>query len=210
MKISNDERKFRMMKKISNDEDESKEIISSERQIRTLNPEMSWFDQDYIPWPLWLVHSTSFTPWFVQFYIPCHVATRDLPLRSSAATLHVVGPIAGLAAVVRATFSAVRVGPSGPPSRRRGPGRRPVGPGLLGSWRCSLSGRAHCGSSVLVVLPGPGPACQRFASPAAASSGSGSCRLSFRFASESFSHCRPVGRASLGRFVAARPAAPRP
>ena len=173
-----------------------------------LNPEMSWFDQDYIPWPLWLVHSTSFTPWFVQFYIPCHVATRDLPLRSSAATLHVVGPIAGLAAVVRATFSAVRVGPSGRPARRRGPGHRPVGPGLLRSWRRGLPGRARCGRSVLVVPPGPGPACQRLASSAAASSGSGSCRLSFRFASESFSCFRPVGPPSAGSWLRGPLAAP--
>ena len=62
-------------------------------------------------------------------------------------------------------FSAVRVGPSGRPVRHRGPSRQHVGPVLLGSWRHSLSGRAQCGCSVLVVPPGPGPACQRLASP---------------------------------------------
>ena len=30
--------------------------------LTILKPEMSWFGQVYIPWPLWPVHSTSFTP----------------------------------------------------------------------------------------------------------------------------------------------------
>ena len=88
-----------MMKHETN---QKKWVMKGARTI--LKPEMSWFGQVYIPWPLWPVHSTSFTPGLVHFYTPCHVATRDLPLRSSAATLHVVGPIAGLAAVVRVRF----------------------------------------------------------------------------------------------------------
>ena len=86
-------------------------------------------------------------------------------------------------------FSFVRVRSSGRPIRRCGPSRQQVGPVLLESW---WRGRARCCRLVLVVLPGPGPACQWLAS-AAASSDSSSCRLSFRFASKSFSRCRPVG-----------------
>ena len=188
----------------------SKEIRSSGNgRYSLLKPEMSWFGQDYIPWLLWPVHSTSFTPWFVHFYTPCHVATRDLPLRSSAATLHIVGPNAGLAAVVRVRFVGRPSRPSGRPVRHRGPSRQHVGPVLLGSWRRSLSCRAQCGRSVLVVPPGPGPACQRLASPGGGVIGLGfvspliPIRLRVVLA-------LPARRPFLGRFVAARPAAPGP
>ena len=50
------------------------------------------------------------------------------------------------------------------------------------------------GSFVLVFLPGPWPPCQQLASAAV----SCSCRLTFRFASESFSRFRPVGPPSDG------------
>ena len=50
---------------------------------------------------------------------------RTLTLRTSAATLHVVGPVASLAPVA---FSVVRIRPDGRSMRRHGPSRRPVGP----------------------------------------------------------------------------------
>ena len=199
------------MKKISNDEDESKEIMSSERQIRTLNPEMSWFDQDYIPWPLWLVHSTSFTPWFVQFYIPCHVATRDLPLRSSAATLHVVGPIAGLAAVVRVRFlgrPSRPQRPSGTSSWSESPARwprvarvvaaQPVRPRTVETVRpLRPKGLAGSRARLSAARIGGGVVGLEFVSPLIP------IRLRVVLA-------LPARRPSLGRFVAARPAGPRP
>ena len=58
------------------------------------------------------LHSTAFAPILVHVY-----AHRNVPLRFSAATLHVLGPVDNIAA-----FSVVRVGPDGRPMR---PSRKP-------------------------------------------------------------------------------------
>ena len=122
------------------------------------------------------------------------------PLRSIAATLHVVDPSAGLAAVVQVKFSqssksapaAVRyVGPV------RGGEASPGGPRMVRPLR--PSGLARSRARLSAARIGGGVVLLEFVSPLIPI---------IRFASESFSRCRPVG--TLRRFVAALPAGPRP
>ena len=154
-----------------------KEICHRRADVRKLRSEISRFGRVYIPWSLWPVHSTSFT--LVHFYTPYHVATClfDPALR----LFMLVGPIAGLAAVVR-VCSLSRPSQDRRPSDTslwsESPARQPRVARVVVVRPVRAAHGAAGGRFVLVVLPGPGPACQRLAS-AAESSVSSSCRLSF-------------------------------
>ena len=114
------------------------------------------------------VHSNGFT--VQQIYTEVSTLLRtfprcNLPLRSSAATLHVVGPVADLAPSSESAISVVRVRTGGRSMHHLGPRRQPVGRAMLGSLRRGLSGPR----SGHPVRPGRVPGCQRLASAVSSS-----------------------------------------